>query len=188
MAEKIIKEHLRCSMLKQAYWIPDHDRRRTSSKFRKNKKFLRDYLELPCWICGRKTSKGNPLEVHHIFEWALWNAIDPAKAATILELIEFYDSQYLLKANGNRNKLVKKLDKLQGMPLEDPDDIRNLVVLCQEHHRLKYTGVHAISFPIWLALGVLKPGFRLVRKEIIDGIKAIKRVDDALADKFGGKN
>lgn len=184
MAKKIIKEHLRCSTLKQAYWIPDHDKRRTSSKFRKNKKFLRDYLELPCWICGRKGTKKNPLEVHHIFEWALWNAIDPTKAAKILELIEFYDDIYLLKANGNRSKLINKLGRLQNKPLESPDDIRNLVVLCQRHHRLKYTGVHAISFPIWLALGSLKPGFRMIRKDLIDGVKAIKRVDDALADKF----
>lgn len=185
---RVIEEHLKCSTMKEAYWIPEHDRRRTSSKFRKNKKFLRDHLELPCWICGRKGTKKNPLEVHHIFEWALWNAIDPMKAAKILELIEFYDDGYLSKANGSRDKLTSRLRELQDKPLESPDDIRNLVVLCQEHHRLRFTGVHAISFPIWLAFSSLKPGFRMVRKELIEGIKAVKRVDDALSDKFENKS
>lgn len=177
-----VKERLRCVTLREMYWIPHHDKRRVSSRFRKNKKFLRDHLELPCWICAKHGSKRNPLEVHHIFEWSLWNAIDPMKAVFILDCLEFYDETYIGSANGRRDELIEKLENLKGKPLQTPDDIRNLIVLCQEHHRLKYSGIHMISFPIWLALGVLKPGFRMIRRELIEGVKAISRVDEALSE------
>lgn len=87
--KKILAEHLKVSTLKERYWIPQHDKRRTSKKFRENKKFLRDDVKLACWICGKKQSKQRPLEVHHIFEWAMWNALDRKRVTRILKVLDF---------------------------------------------------------------------------------------------------
>jgi hypothetical protein len=38
------------------------------------------------------------LEVHHVFEWAFWNVLDPRKVTNILAAIEFYDEDYVAKA------------------------------------------------------------------------------------------
>lgn len=35
----------------------------------------------------------------------------------------------------------------------------NLWVLCDVHHRHKYVGIHAITYPIWGPQDILKAGF-----------------------------
>lgn len=182
--KKILAEHLRVATLKERYWIPQHDKRRTSKKFKKNKQFLRDDVKLACWVCGKKQSKQRPLEVHHIFEWAMWNALDRKRVTRILKVLEFYEDGYKATA-GNRSRLDKALDKAwKTGDLRSPDDIRNLVVLCQEHHRLRFTGTHMISFPIWMCLAAVSKDFRIIRKDIVDAVRPIERIDAALADKF----
>ena len=69
-----------------------HDKRRESALFRRNKKFIRDDCGAPCWVCGSKKDR----EVHHVFEWSFWNALDPRKVANILNAIEFYDDDYVV--------------------------------------------------------------------------------------------
>lgn len=120
-----IVEHFKKGTFEEQYWIPAHNSRRESSLFKSNKKFVRDICGAPCWVCGARED----LEVHHIFEWAFWNALDPKKVTNILNAIEFYDSDYISKAKDSE-KLRKKIDELENQkPLIDtPDDIRNLVV------------------------------------------------------------
>jgi hypothetical protein len=65
-----IAEHFKKGTFEEKYWIPEHNARRESSLFRKNKKFIRDKCGAPCWVCGEKKD----LEVHHVFEWSFWNA------------------------------------------------------------------------------------------------------------------
>ncbi len=40
----------------ERYWLPGHDLRRRSALFRRNEKFLRDELRLPCWVCRTRGS------------------------------------------------------------------------------------------------------------------------------------
>lgn len=125
-----------------------------SSEFRRNKRVMVRQLDLPCWICGCRDKR----EVHHIHEWALWNALDPEKVLDTLHVFDPY---------GYTHQIGEK-------PIESPDDIRNLLVLCGEHtvdgvtipgghHRGENLGVHDLSFPIWVAQRAVKAGFSITK-------------------------
>lgn len=174
-----IVEHFKKGTFEEKYWLPAHDKRRESSLFKKNKKFVRDECGAPCWVCGSKKDR----EVHHVFEWSFWNAMDPKKVTNILKAIEFYDDDYLGKAKKPamlRNR-IKKTE--QSKPIIDtPDDIRNLVVFCRKHHRLKLTGMHTITFPIWLAISAVPTrGGILTKEQIIIAAERVRKIDEELA-------
>ena len=172
-------EHFKKGTFEEQYWIPAHNKRRESSLFKKNKKFIRDECGVPCWVCGSKKER----EVHHVFEWAFWNALDPRKVTNILNAIEFYDADYVGKASDPK-KLRALLDGLAAeKPIIDtPDDARNLVVFCRSHHRLKYTGIHTISFPIWLSMSAVPSrGGILSKQQIIAAAERVQKIDDELA-------
>jgi hypothetical protein len=174
-----IVEHFRKGTFEQQYWLPAHNKRRQSSLFRKNKKFIRDECGAPCWVCGSRKDR----EVHHVFEWSFWNALHPQKVTNILKAIEFYDDDYI-----NRAKYPKKLrDRIkkteQSKPvINTPDDVRNLVVFCRKHHRLKLSGIHTITFPIWLAISAVPAkGGILTRKQILMAAERVRKIDEELA-------
>lgn len=174
-----IVEYFKKGTFEEKYWLPAHNKRRESALFLKNKKFIRDECGAPCWVCGATED----LEVHHVFEWSFWNALDPRKVTNILNAIEFYDDDYLGRAK-KTEKLTAKIRALEkSKPVIDtPDDIRNLVVFCREHHRLKYTGIHTISFPIWLAIsGVPSEGGILNKEQIIMAAERVQKIDEELA-------
>ena len=174
-----ITEHFKKGTFEEQYWLPAHNKRRESSLFRKNKKFIRNECGAPCWVCGAKKK----LEVHHIFEWAFWNAMNPKKVTNILNAIEFYDEDYISKAK-NSQRLQKKIEKLEkSKPIIDtPDDIRNLVVFCRKHHRLKLTGIHTITFPIWLAISAVpERGGILTKEQILIAAERVRKIDEELA-------
>jgi len=174
-----IVEHFKKGTFEQRYWLPAHDRRRDSALFRRNKKFIRDECGSPCWVCGSKTG----LEVHHVFEWAFWNAMHPKKVTNILNAIEFYDADYLSRAKSS-DILKKRLESVASRKpvIDTPDDIRNLVVLCRKHHRLKHTGIHTITFPIWLAMSAIPlRGGILTREQILMAAERVKKIDEELA-------
>lgn len=134
---------------------PAHEKRTESELFRENKKKLVEHLDTPCWICGSKENR----EVHHLIEWSLFPAIDPEKMLLVLKFFDFYG--------------YSKND--DSIP-QSPDDIRNLVVLCETHHRGVDNGVHAITFPIWIALKCKKEGIEITKQ-----IKVIQEADKKLA-------
>ncbi len=101
-----IIEHFRKGTFEDRYWLQAHNKRRESSLFRKNKKFIRDKCGAPCWVCGSLDDR----EVHHVFEWAFWNAMDPRKVTNILQAIEFYDDDYVSKAE-KPEELRKKIGR-----------------------------------------------------------------------------
>ena len=174
-----IVEHFKKGTFEEQYWLPAHNKRRGSSLFRKNKKFIRDECGAPCWVCGSQKDR----EVHHVFEWSFWNAMDPRKVTNILKAIEFYDDDYVSKAK----KPVKLRDKInkaeKSKPIIDtPDDVRNLVVFCRKHHRLRLTGIHTITFPIWLAISAIpKAGGILTKEQILIAAERVRKIDDDLA-------
>jgi HNH endonuclease len=174
-----IVEHLKKGTFEEQYWIPAHNKRRESKLFRDNKRFIRDECGAPCWICGVKAD----LEVHHVFEWSFWNALDPKKVTNILNAIEFYDDDYVNRAD-DAEKLKKRLSELAKTKkyLDTPDDARNLVVLCREHHRLKYTGIHSVSFPLWLAVAAIPAGGGVLsREQLLLAVERVSKIDDELA-------
>jgi hypothetical protein len=167
----------------RAYWLQQHDGRRRSPLFLRNKSFLRDEILLPRWICRRRGGQRNPLEVHHMFEWALWRLRDPARVTRILEVLEFYEEGYLATAGPHRAALENALEaaKRSG-PLRSPDDIRHLVVLCQRHHRSHAAGAHIINFPLWLALAAVRRDTRPGPAALGRLTRALRCIDEAVAD------
>ncbi|WP_022669159.1 hypothetical protein [Desulfospira joergensenii] len=174
-----IIEHLKKGTFEEQYWIPAHNDRRESSLFRSNKKFIRDECGSPCWVCGSLEQR----EVHHIFEWSLWNALDATKVTNILNAIEFYDDDYTSKAT-EADKLRAEIRRVTAeKPIVDtPDDIRNLVVFCRKHHRLKHTGIHTMTFPIWLSMAAtpIKNAI-LSREQMLAAMERIRHIDEELA-------
>lgn len=128
---------------------PDHAKRTESSEFRSNKRRLVKQLDVPCWICGSKELR----EVHHLHEWSLFDALDPEKILDTLHAIDPYGYTH---AAGDK-------------PIESPDDIRNLVVLCEGCHRGVNQGVHDLTMPIWLAQRAVKDGMDITKA--IDHVK-----------------
>jgi hypothetical protein len=122
---------------------PDHAKRTESALFRENKRRLVRQLKVPCWVCGGREQ----LEVHHIHEWSLWDALDPAK---VLDTLHAFDPYGYTHAGGDK-------------PIESPDDLRNLVVLCELHHRGVDTGVHDLTMPIWLPQRAVKDGVAITQ-------------------------
>ncbi|MBX9900809.1 MAG: hypothetical protein K2Y28_08505 [Burkholderiaceae bacterium] len=134
---------------------PDHKKRSESAEFRANKRRLVVQLDVPCWICGGRQSR----EVHHIHEWSLWNALDPVK---VLNSLHVFDPYGYTHAAGDK-------------PIESPDDIRNLLVLCEVHHRGINTGVHYLTMPIWFPQRAVKDGMAITK-----AIEHVKEIDNTL--------
>lgn len=148
------KVHEQAIRLTQDVLYPAHEERTESAEFRKNKRLLVKQLDVPCWICGSRDSR----EVHHLFEWSLWSALDPEKVLDTLHVFDPYGYTH----------------KMGEQPIESPDDVRNLVVLCGHHevagvpvpgghHRGVNLGVHEITLPIWLSLRAVKPGVEITK-------------------------
>lgn len=135
---KIVQEHVMTRTLHEVVITPDHVKRSESEEFRESKKRLRDDGHYKCWVCGSTEN----LQVHHFgIEWSLANVADWDKVKAFVEEWDPYGYGRLL-----RNK-----------PMTSPDDIRNMLVLCQEHHTGvdhtdggSGTGIHEMTFPIWV--------------------------------------
>jgi hypothetical protein len=134
--------------------FPSHADRTESSEFRKNKRILVKQLDLPCWICGSRDAR----EVHHLHEWSLWPALDPEKVLDTLHVFDPYGYTH----------------KMGEQPIETPDDIRNLLVLCGSHvvdgvtipgghHRGVNLGAHDLTMPTWLSLKSAKKGVDITK-------------------------
>ena len=120
--------------------VPGHQPRTESALFRANKKRLVDDGHGTCWVCGSAEN----IQTHHYgIEWALWNDVDPEKLREFLLEWDVYGYSKVLKAQ----------------PITDPDDIRNLVNLCEVHHIAKFTGIHLMTFPLWISqkVGAIDP-------------------------------
>jgi len=166
MTEKHVQKHTITEYIN----YPDHDDRKESALFRKNRVLLLRTMKCGCWICDSKEK----LEVHHLHEWALWDALDHNKVLDTLKAIDIYG--------------FTKQDSIT--PIESPDDKRNLVVLCGSceingqtvaggHHRGVSAGAHALTMPIWLAQRAVKPGL-----SITQAISAINESDKKISKRI----
>lgn len=131
--------------------LPPHEKRTESQLFKKNRRLLVHDHDLPCWACDAT----DELQVHHLVEWATWNWVDPEKMREKLRAIDPY---------GFSKMYAKKA-------IESPDDIRNLIVLCQPCHTGKGKGIHYVPLPIWLPQAVVQDGHSFESPELHEELK-----------------
>ena len=141
-----MKGHKSVKTIKEVVIYPDHVERKESVEFRKSKERLKEDGHYKCWICGCTEL----LEAHHFAcEWALVEDVDFDKLKTFVEEWDPYGYGKLLK-----NKSITSAD-----------DIRNMLVLCERHHRKPEDGIHETTFPIWIIQKLAKAGTQPVPEE-----------------------
>jgi 5-methylcytosine-specific restriction endonuclease McrA len=128
---------------------PAHPQRKETEKFHQNREKLLKEAGF-CWLCQfhKKPLGEGVLEAHHMVEWSEW---DDADAARVTKL------DGLIKAN-----------PYSGQPVNDPDDIANLVMLHETCHigkpgKAAMSGIHFTPMPIWLAQGAAKEGVSITQ-------------------------
>ncbi|RIV17627.1 hypothetical protein D2Q93_15035 [Alicyclobacillaceae bacterium I2511] len=142
----MVEEHVLFRSLKEVVMTPSHVHRTESAEFRRNKQRLREDGHYRCWVCG--TTEG--LQVHHFgIEWSLANLADWEKVKAFCVEWDPYGYGRLLR----------------NQPMNSPDDIRNLLVLCETHHigvdtadGGSGTGIHELTFPIWVVQKLAQVG------------------------------
>ncbi len=123
---------------------PEHAERTESAEFRHAKERLKADRHYKCWVCGATEN----LQVHHFgAEWSLENVTDFEKLKAFCEEWDPYGYGRLLR----------------NQPITTVDDVRNMLVLCQEHHTGgtkdgAANGIHEITFPVWLIQKICKQG------------------------------
>lgn len=153
-------------MLEETAFYPPHDKRKESPAYAKVHNQMTVAEDQPCLVCRVRHSslrdpQQNPFGAiqmethHHTIEWALANAIEPA-------LFNKFVRPGLRKraaqrqAAGDTDPIYQEFDPLYADDMtgaqikawidHSPD---NLWVLCDVHHRHKFVGIHAITYPIW---------------------------------------
>lgn len=135
----IVSSHKIDRTIHEVAIYPDHVKRTESEEFRKNKDRLKEDGHFHCYICGADES----LEVHHFgCEWAFEQDCDFDKLKKFCEEFDPYGYGRLLRNN----------------PMASVDDIRNLLVLCERHHRAPEDGVHEVTMPIFIMQKIAKSG------------------------------
>ncbi|PSR22345.1 MAG: hypothetical protein C7B47_16735 [Sulfobacillus thermosulfidooxidans] len=118
-------------------------------------------MGLECWVCGHQEN----LQTHHWFERSLWEELDPTKIPAVLQVLDVY-----------------RLSAKDDSSIEIPNDIRNLMCLCEVHHIGQYTGIHAVTFPILQAELAKKDGQEIIpplqnigRRFVVEHLEAFKK-------------
>ncbi len=141
-----VAEHAQTRTLHEVVITPDHVERTESAEFRASKERLRADGHYACWVCGSTEN----LQVHHFgIEWSLAGIADWNKVAAFCEEWDPYGYGRLLRNH----------------PIDSADDVRNMLVLCQEHHTGvdhadggSGTGIHSLTFPAWIVQKLARTG------------------------------
>ena len=145
--------HPQSRKLTETVWYPEHQARKASAEYRQVHNHLVYELDEPCWVCGvRHSTLGDPaantrgsaeMETHHWnVEWALANAVDPAKILAAFPSMVTADDEHL------RQWL---------------DSEGNMLVLCDSCHRHGLYGIHSITYPAWAAQRFFRAGWDLAK-------------------------
>lgn len=168
---RIVEAHEGTRIIHESVIVPSHEERTESNEFHKSKNRLREDGHFHCWICGTEEK----LEVHHfIAEWSLADYVDFKK------MKDFCENEWDPYGYGRL---------LKNTPINSVDDIRNMLVLCEQHHvgvnddnYKTGTGIHSLSFPIFIIQKVCKEGCNPVPQR---GQKAEDMVKTASIKKEG---
>jgi hypothetical protein len=169
--QQLNKIHDNHRELDEEAFYPPHDKRTESPEYAKVHKKLVEQLDLPCLICGVKNSTlsnrrhntfgSKQMETHHhVIEWALANAIDVKLFNKTLRpsLAHRHPDNAMYQRNMTKKEVLAWVDHSED----------NLWVLCDVHHRHKFFGIHAITFPIWGPQNLLAKNFEdYVKKELL---------------------
>ena len=164
-----VEEHVIQRSLKEVVITPSHVRRTESEAFRRNKQRLREDGHYCCWVCSTTRN----LQVHHFgIEWSLANIADWDRVKAFCEQWDPYGYGRLL----------------HNQAITSPDDIRNLLVLCETHHigvdsvaGGSGTGIHELTFPIWVVQKLSQPG----KVPVPQKGQTVLNVETELANKQG---
>ncbi len=154
----MVDEHVQKHTITEIVITPTHGERDTAT-FRHSVNRLKEDGHYQCFVSGG-TDK---LQVHHICEFSLEHCVDFDKLKAFLLKFDPY---------GYSNLLI-------NTPITSIDDVRNMLVLDQEHHTGvdhedggSGIGIHETSFPVWVIQVVCKNGFNPVpqKGETIDQV------------------
>lgn len=99
--------------------------------FRANKEKLKAEGNKKCFICGTDQE----IEVHHIFcAWSRQQEADYEKLKEVTLCFDVYGYSHEMKEQA----------------ITSVDDIRNLICLCEGHHKRTDHGIHNIPFGDWI--------------------------------------
>lgn len=136
-------------------WVPTHVNRKESAKYEHNRQTLIDDGHGYCFGCAiagihLPYHANGGLQCHHLSEWAEWPDADPNYVKILAQWLDPYGYS----------------SKMGNHPIEDPDDIRLLLMLCETCHigapkdpsvvesePTSYIsgGIHYCSFVQWIA-------------------------------------
>lgn len=171
-------------MLDEQAFYPAHDKRTESPAYATVHHQMTVTDDKHCIVCGVQHSTlgdttKNPfgavqMETHHrTIEWALANAIDPVKFNAHIRpgLLHAAQARQATAGYAATPQVYRDFDDKYARDMS-VDDIHawidhgadNLWVLCDVHHRHKFVGIHAITYPIWGPQDVVDSG--LMQKEI----------------------
>ena len=127
----VTKPHEMQRSLREDVIVPGHEKRTESAEFRAAKERLKADGHHVCYVCGSP----DDIQIHHYgCEWSLAGDCDFDKLKAFLLKWDAYGYSNLL----------------QHQPLSSVDDVRNMMALCREHHVQADTGIHEVSFPVWI--------------------------------------
>lgn len=138
-----IAAHVMRRTITEIEWIPEHDEREASEEYLANRHQLIEVEGIGCWYCGTH----DELEAHHWFEWAEWNAEDAEDCSKDLAKLDFHGYGHLC----------------ESAPIDSPDAISNLCILCRTHHRKRGHGIHNTTGPVWWAGKARRAGMHITR-------------------------
>ena len=170
-------------MLDERAFYPAHDKRKESHGYAAVHHQMAVTDDKHCIVCGAQHSTlGDParnpfgavqMETHHrTIEWALANAIDPAKFNQHIRpgLLHAAQGRASMPSYAATPAVYRNFDDKDASDLSPADILAwidhgadNLWVLCDIHHRHKFVGIHAISFPIWGPQDVVDAGLMVLQ-------------------------
>jgi hypothetical protein len=159
-------------------FYPQHDKRRETPEYKAIHRKLVVDEDRPCLVCGVKNSTlkdpsqnlygAKQMETHHrLIEWALANAIDADKFnRRVLKALR--------RTHPDRADYQNDFpeDQVRAWVDHDPD---NLWVLCDVHHRAQFFGIHAITYPIWGPVDLLRDDFEDYVREQLKQARSARR-------------
>ena len=157
-----VDKHVEKSTVVDLIVTPTHGDR-DQTEFRRSVAKLKADGHYKCFVTGKTDS----LQVHHIAEFSQANNVDFDKLQRFLLIFDPYGYS---KA-------------MAGQPITTIDDIRNMIVLDQDHHTgvnsvtQSGIGIHRVTFPTFVAQVVAKDGKNPVpqRGESLDAV--LKRIE-----------
>ena len=175
----VVREHLQKNTITEIVDYPSHGvrdvaefNRLTEQRIVKNNQ--------PCFICGvtAKDIMTKPelkdhgsIELHHcVAQFALENGVDLEKwNKTIIPL---FNKGIIW--NPNQEKLVAPMTAQEVVNFVNYGNA-NMLPLCTKHHRGKFTGIHSLSYPIWISQKFLQSQYLPENQPIVKELLKKKR-------------